>query len=525
MSHSNLIGGYRTGSGTTTRGSVAAAPLTAGLGGATSHACVALIEEQQVIGVCEQERITRVKGAGFNSSGLPDEAIDTLLDRLGRRRDAIERFAVAELGHEAAHASLAVEALDHHFAHACASYLTSPFSSATIVVCDHEEPKVSVWQGRGAEVTRVDWPWRGPGFADLYSLCAQTLGLTSADGGQRFEALARLQAGRRDDRLTALLRVTETGLELEPDWQSTVLSFLPTTVRPGTPEAAPLTSALQERVGELFIEWLRAVQQRTGGDALCLGGSFFYHSSITSLAKQAGLFRRVFVPVNPGNAGLAVGAGLRVSGAAPRLVSPFLGPAYSQDEIKATLDNCKLRYDWVHTGDCIALAVDSVRRGMLVGWFDGAMEWGPRALGARCILANPFAPFVLENLNRFLKRRDRWRGYALSGPAEAVPAHFTGPDGAPFMECDFRPLDRERFRHILPSPEAAIRCQTVGADCLPRFRRLLEAFGAVEGLPFLDNTSFNGFHEPIVCSPRDAVRVFYGSGLDVLILDQFVVMK
>jgi len=230
-------------------------------------------------------------------------------------------------------------------------------------------------------------------------------------------------------------------------------------------------------------------------------------------------------PVNPGNAGLAVGTALHVSGARPRPVSPFLGPAFHPHEIKETLDNCKLRYDWVGDTDVISMTVDAVRRGMLVGWFDGAMEWGPRALGARCILASPFAPYVLENLNRFLKRREPWHGYALSGLADDVAKHFLGPADSPFMECDYRPVDAERFRNILPTPQAALRIQTVGQSAPPRFRKLLKAFGDATGFPFVVNTSFNGFHEPMVCTPRDAIRVFYGSGLDMLVLDNFVITK
>ncbi len=134
-------------------------------------------------------------------------------------------------------------------------------------------------------------------------------------------------------------------------------------------------------------------------------------------------------------------------------------------------------------------------------------------------------PYVLENLNRFLKQREPWRGYALSGTAEAVAEHFDGPARAPYMECDFTPRDAQRFRHVLPTAGAAVRVQTVDASGLPRFARLLEAAGAASGLPFLVNTSFNGFHEPIVCSPRDAVRVFYGSGLDLLVLNQFILRK
>ena len=233
----------------------------------------------------------------------------------------------------------------------------------------------------------------------------------------------------------------------------------------------------------------------------------------------------MFVPVSPERAGLAVGAVLRAIGSAPQSVSPFLGPAYTSEETKETLDNCKLQYALESDAGAIETAVRALQKGALVAWFDGAMEWGPRALGARSILANPFSPYVLENLNRFLKRREPWRGYALSGLEEAVGQSFRGPAVSPFMECDYRAVDADRFRHVTPAPGAAIRIHTVDRSGPPRFRRLLEAFGAATGLPFLVNTSFNGFHEPIVCSPRDAVRVFYGSGIDLLVLDRFVLKK
>jgi carbamoyltransferase len=153
------------------------------------------------------------------------------------------------------------------------------------------------------------------------------------------------------------------------------------------------------------------------------------------------------------------------------------------------------------------------------------MEWGQRALGARSILADPFATYVLENLNRFLKHREPWRGYALSVSKPAVDRFFQGPAEAPFMECDFRCRDYDTFRHVLPAPHAAARLQVVGEDAPPGFRKLLDAFGTVSGIPCVVNTSFNGFHEPIVCSPRDAIRVFYSSGVDVLFLDRFLLTK
>ena len=173
-------------------------------------------------------------------------------------------------------------------------------------------------------------------------------------------------------------------------------------------------------------------------------------------------------------------------------------------------------------------AVEALTAGRMVGWFDGAMEWGPRALGARSILASPFSPYVLENLNRFLKHREPWRGYSLiSGLADADGhTHFDGPTRAPYMECDYRPRDPRRFRQRVAgagrgAAAADGRSTTRRRGSAACSRRSVRS----SGLPFLVNTSFNGFHEPIVCSPRDAVRVFYGSGIDVLVLDQFVLRK
>jgi carbamoyltransferase len=493
--------------------------LTAGLGGGSKNACVALGNGQNILGICEQERITRVRAAGVNSTGLPDEALDFLLRRIGRSRNDIERFVLAEDG---AGPNLQNKVhIGHHFAHACTSYLSSLFTSSVIVICDHEFPKVSVWNGCGSELTPVDMPWAGMGFSELYSECAELLEFGYA-ADQRFEALARLNPDHRDSRLDKLFRTDGVSLQLEPGWKALAAEWF---VEKSATSRASYAAALQSRVGELLLEFLARVRHATQSECLCLGGSLFYHSSFNSLVKTSGLFSRVFVPVNPGNAGLAVGAVLQQSGCSPKFVSPFLGPAYTMGEIKATLENCKLPYKWVGESTAIEMAVDALCRGSLVGWYEGGMEWGQRALGARSILASPFAPYVLENLNRFLKWREPWRGYALSTLESAVEPHFTGPAEAPFMECDFRPRDAEIFRHFLPSPAAAIRVHSAGPNSPPRFCQLLAAFGAANGIPCLVNTSFNGFHEPIVCSPRDAIRVFYGTGVDVLFLDGFVVGK
>lgn len=495
--------------------------LTAGLGGVGRHGCVALSVSGRLQGVCRQERISRVRDAGFTPRGLPDDALDVLLERQHLTRRSIDRFVAAEP--IASVQEPVVEQLDHHLAHAAAAYLSSPFPSAAILICDDDAPAVSLWSGDGTTLTRIDWAWNGPGLSALYTECALLLGLASPGSEGRFEALARLMPDQTCERLATVLDTDGHSLLMRPGWRSEAAELLGGVQAP--PESAGAAACLQRRIAEIAVALVSALRSRSDSEYLCLGGTLFDHSAINTAIAASGLFARVHLPVDTGNAGLAVGTALYADGCKPLRVSPFLGPSYGREEIKSTLDNCKLNYAWESEDGVINTVVQALRDGQMVGWFEGSMEWGPRALGARCILANPLAPYVLENLNRFLKHREPWRGYALSGLESAVETHFDGPARAAFMEYDYRPKDPGRLATILPAAGAAVRLQTVGDEAPPRFKRLLEAFGDATGFPFLVNTSFNGFREPIACSPRDAVRVYYGTGLDVLVADQFVLKK
>jgi carbamoyltransferase len=499
--------------------------LIAGIGGGARDGAVALASAQGLRAVCSQERVTRVRGAGLNPGGLPDEAMDLLLRQLGRSRADITRFVVAD-NPGGRRSDPLCESIDHHVAHACTAYLTSSFTRAAIVVCDHESPGLSVYVGDGAAIRPAGVVNGGGSFAAAYTRLASAFGFPSPSSDQQFEALARLHTGRRDSDADRLLKRTDGALIVDPDLERRIESRLPADRGSAGDVRASLAAAFQQRLGELFVEFLSDVRTAVGVERLCVGGSFFYHSSINTLIAQSGLFDEVFVPIDPGNSGLAVGAARHAMNTPPSLAEPFLGPCYSPDEIKQTLDNCKLHYEWESEDGAVGTAVKALQKGYLVGWFDGSMEWGHRALGARCILANPAAPYVLENLNRFLKRREPWRGYALSMLEESAADYFAGPPAARFMEYDYRPLQPAALSHVLPSSDGAIRLHTVDRDSgSPRFRRLLEAFRDATGTPFLVNTSFNGFHEPIVCGPRDAIRVFYGTGLDTLVLDRFVLGK
>jgi carbamoyltransferase len=282
-------------------------------------------------------------------------------------------------------------------------------------------------------------------------------------------------------------------------------------------------------LGEILVSLLTDVHRTFGARHLCLAGGLFYNTYFNTVVQQSRSFAHVFVPANPGNAGIAAGCAL--AGGQDDFdsdvrcePSPFLGPEYDVQDIKACLDNCKLSCDCLSETAVIDQTVDALRRGHLIGWFQGRMEWGHRALGNRSIIASPLSPYVLDNLNVFLKQRERHRAYGLSVREQDCARYFIGSPRSRYMEYEYQLIDPPLFRHVVPAGVTSVRVQTVDKSS-QLFSSLHQAFGTQTGVGVLLNTSFNGFNEPIVCSPRDAIRVFFGSGLDMLVLGPFVLRK
>jgi carbamoyltransferase len=497
-----------------------------GISGAKQNACAAICVDGHITAACEQERLTRFRGVGLTPGRLPVEAVDATFALSNRRAADVAAYVVAEPTVRLPSA-LPVVSVDHHRAHAATAFLTSPFKRATVLVCDsHSDRELSVWSGDGTRLDDLHWPQRDGGFATLYSACAALFGCSSQNAAHGLEVLAHLGRAEHADEIRGLFTYRDGSLSLERDWRA-VLDRLIRSELSHHGHATETAAKVQARLGELLLELLIDIRAAVDADAICLGGGLFYNTYFNTLIRTSGIFERTFVPINPGNAGLAVGAALMASrqddGLQSATVSPFLGPEYDSEQIKATLDGCKLSYEFVGEGDAQDIAVDALVRGQLVAWFQGRMEWGHRALGHRSILADPCSPYVLDNLNFFLRKRERSRPFGLSACADAVPNLFCGPTGSPFMESQYRPRD-DRFRHIMPAGAASIRVQTVDPEMV-LFHSLLKKMEQATGTGALVNTSFNAFQEPIVCSPRDAIRVFFGTGLDLLVIGRFILRK
>ncbi len=500
-----------------------------GIAGASRNAALALCDAGRVVGVCEHARVTRTRRAALRPGQLPKETLETMLRLGGCAEEDISTYAVAEREIQLP-SGRPVEYVDHHLAHAATAFYSSPFDEATILVCDRSgSPELTVWRGTEAGIRQESFPWTGPGFASVYTQAAEAMGFGRDGDEHRLEALARVGERRCE---AAVPSITYHGdhLDVPSHFQASIAALIGQNGSTASAaQRAALADQIQRQVGELLLNVVSDISRRVGGGTLCLGGGLFYNSYFTTLLAESGLYSDTFVPANPGNAGVSVGAALAVAAAETTRpqrepLSPFLGPEFSPQEIKAFLDNCKLSYDYLRSGQVIERTTSALAKGQLVGWFQGRMEWGPRALGHRSILASPVAPYVLENLNVFLKQRKPHETYSVVVCAGDLPRYFRGPAKSSFMEYEYEVIDCDLLRSLLPANATRLRVQTVD-ESAGAFYELIRAFGDVTGVPMLVNTSYNGFNEPIVCNPRDAIRVFYGTGIDMAVLGNLVLLK
>jgi len=242
-------------------------------------------------------------------------------------------------------------------------------------------------------------------------------------------------------------------------------------------------------------------------------------------------FERVYVQPAAGDAGLAVGAAFYVYHQVlgyPRsfvMDHAYWGPGFSQAAIKQTLEQRGLRYRELPEDQLCRETAQRVADGKVVGWFQGRMEWGPRALGNRSIVVDPRRPEMKDILNNRIKHREPFRPFAPSILEEATSEYFEKSYPSPFMIMAY-PVRPDK-RSAIPAPthvDGTGRLQTVGRDANPRYHRLIKDFAALTGVPVVLNTSFNE-NEPIVCTPEEAVDCFLRTKMDSLTIGDFLIEK
>ncbi len=462
----------------------------------------------------------------------------------------------------------------HHESHAAAAFYPSPFDEAAVLCLDGvgEWATSSLWLGQGSQLTPL-WELHFPhSLGLLYSAFTYFTGFKVNSGEYKLMGLAPYGEPKYKN------LILEQLLDLKPDgtFRLNMRYFdFATGLRMvnrrfatlfGRPPRLPenelhqtdmdLAASVQAVTEEIVLRLARTAHLETGSDKLCLAGGVALNCVANGRILREGPFKDIWIQPASGDAGGALGAALAVwhtyldqprgQSADDRMQGAYLGPRFGAPEIEAFLDSVGAPYTRLADADLAPQVAQLLEAGQVVGWFQGRMEFGPRALGNRSILGDPRNPEMQARLNLKIKFRESFRPFAPAVSAARAREWFDLETPSPYMllvtqlrdhhlvaassdEQQLHGLDRlQARRSALPAithVDGSARVQTVHATTNPRFLDLLNAFEERTGCPVLVNTSFNVRGEPIVCTPQDAYSCFMHTHMDYLVLENYLLDK
>ena len=441
----------------------------------------------------------------------------------------------------------------HHLSHAASAFFFSGFEQAAVLTVDGvgEWATVAYGRGRGTDLEILEDVAFPHSLGLLYSTLTSYLGFEVLNGEYKVMGLAAYGEPRFVDEICQLVAIGDGGqvrLNLKYfDFIDGAEMYSPALAELlGAPARAPgaaigafhrdLACSLQWVLEEILLEKVAYLHRLTREADLCLAGGVALNCVANGRLRREGPFERMFVQPAAGDAGGCLGAAalghLRLAETGASNGPPFpaqlhagLGPSYQVAEIATLLETAGVAFRDFRgaESELVDAVAERLAGGEIVGWFHGAMEFGPRALGARSILADPRDVEARERLNRRIKRREDFRPFAPSVLADRASEIFDLDQPSPFMleTCQVKARTLPAITHV----DGSARPQTVDPRTQPRFARLLEAFARARGCPVLVNTSFNVGGEPIVCSPVDALFTMANAGLDALVLEDFLIER
>ncbi len=462
----------------------------------------------------------------------------------------------------------------HHQSHAASAFFPSPFPSAAVLCMDGvgEWATTSVWMGEGNQLHpkwEIDFP-HSVGL--LYSAFTYFTGFKVNSGEYKLMGLAPYGQPKYVDQIKEhLIDIKEDGtFRLDMDYFNYATGLTMTNRKfdkifdgpPRQPESKitqremDIARSIQEVTEEVVLKLGNSIHKELGTDNLCLAGGVALNCVANGRLLREGPFKEIWIQPAAGDAGGAIGAALaiwheyhgqpRQVNGTDKMQGSYLGPKFSSAEIKTYLDSVGAPYEEMEQTrlmECLAklLAEDNV-----LGWFQGRMEFGPRALGGRSILGDPRSEKMQSVMNLKIKYRESFRPFAPSVLSDQVSEYFEIDYPSPYMllvapvkEGLRKPMSEEQKnlfgidklnvpRSELPAithVDYSARVQTVHSETNPPYHALLEAFGKKTGCPVLINTSFNVRGEPIVCTPEDAYRCFMRTEMDYLVMENILLSK
>jgi carbamoyltransferase len=470
------------------------------------------------------------------------------LKRLGAGREVRDKLLFAE----------------HHQSHAASAFFASPFAEAAVLTMDGvgEWTTTSAGFGRGRDLRILREIHFPHSLGLLYSAFTYYTGFKVNSGEYKVMGLAPYGAPVYADRIRdTLIDVKADGsFRLDLSYFDYCTGLRMTNERFhrlfGLPPRQPdelltqdhmnVAASIQSVVEEVVLKLTRALAQETGAENLCLAGGVALNCVANGKVQRDGRFNRIWIQPAAGDAGGAIGAALcahygflgnpRTPGPDP-MRGAFLGPEFSDREVEERLTRLGAKVHVLDERELLDRVADDLTNGAAVGWFQGRMEFGPRALGARSILGDPRSPSMQKLLNLKVKYRESFRPFAPAVLREDVAAWFELDADSPYMLL-VADVVKGRRREMTAAQQAlfgidklnvprseipavthvdySARIQTVHQDTNPKFHALLSTFKARTGCPVLVNTSFNVRSEPIVCTPEDAFRCFMGTEIEIL---------
>jgi carbamoyltransferase len=448
--------------------------------------------------------------------------------------------------------------LDHHLAHAASAFYLSPFSRAAVLTVDGrgENETATWWNASDAGLEKIQSTNLPHSLGLFYSTITEYLGFAPHSDEWKVMALAPFGKAKNEyyPRLRKLINSIANGnfeldltyfayylFDKQPHFYSDKLIEL---LGPARKKGQAVDQrhydiawALQAVFEEVFTHMLVHLHNVSGATQVAIAGGAAMNSVYNGKIREVTPFKEVFIPSCPDDTGVSVGAALYVAAEeSKRTKGPsfkhtaqthnYWGPSYSNEEIRETLERCKVSYR--ESADLAGEVAELLKAGKLIGWFQGKCEFGQRSLGNRSILADPRLSSTKDKVNAAVKFREGFRPFAPAVLAEEAQNYFEIPKGVqvPFMESVYqvRPEKREGLGAVV-HVDGSGRVQTVDRETNAPFYELIAAFKKLTGVPILLNTSFNLNGEPVVCSPTDAIRTFFSCGLDVLVMGDYIVNK
>jgi len=423
--------------------------------------------------------------------------------------------------------------VEHHLAHEASAFLAAPFDECAVLTMDGRGEAATTSYGVFKDgdyrrITQVNLPHS---LGLLYEELTDYLGFLRSSDEYKVMALASYGEPRYLDQFREIVSITGDGqYRVQP--LNLTERFGPARMRgtPLTQRHFDIAHSLQRVLEDTVLDMVHWLHRETGMENLAMAGGVALNCVLNARIRERGPFKQVWVQPAAGDAGTSLGAALWVdyrerggTGRHWQMDHAYLGPAYGDDEIEQFLKWSRLPYRRL---DNIAdEAAEILAQEKVIGWFQGRMEFGPRALGARSILASPLDARMQARLNE-IKDREDFRPVAPVVLEEHAGEWFAGADVAPFMlfVFDVQRGKEDRIpavRHV----DGTARVQTINRAQHPLYYDLISAFHRRTGVPVLVNTSFNTRGEPMVCTPRDVVESFWTSPLDALVIGSFLLTK